>query len=477
MKLVHRIKALNKIEFVRHGKNYLAGNFMVQGLTFLSIPVFTRLLNPDDYGTIAVFTSIVAVFSILLGLNFNGSVTRKYYENDSTFGEFIYSITRFIGVFAFSASLLSLIFSTLLASFFEIPILVFIMAIGVSFFSVFVNMYLSYLQASMQSKRYATISFIQALLILTISICLILWLNEKRYLGKIIAQLLVISVLAIYSLLLLRKLEKPLWDKSHIKYSLKFGVPLIPHTLSHFVLSSFDRIVINQLTNATQTGLYSLAYNVGSILMIIVSGLNNAWVPILFRNLNEAKYNDIQKKSDLYTIVIVYIAFVLALFSREAVMIMASTKYYAALTIIPVIILSTVFIFLYQLCVNYTFYLKKNIWISINTFICGGLNLAMNYVFIPKYGYQAAAWTTLMSYIALFVLNYITARQLMKEKLMNFRFKLFFLALIIAVYFLSHIISLNLHFYLLQLLNKFVFMVITGLGIFFMFKRRFNLHF
>ena len=441
MSISSKLKALNQLEFVRHGKNYLAGNFMVQGLAFISIPILTRLLNPDDYGMIAVFISMVAIFSILLGLNFQGSINRKFYETDDSFGEFIYSSTRFIFFFALVLASVCVLFSSYISAFFDAPKQVFFMALAVSFLSIFRNIYFSFLQASMQSRRFAILSFIQALAILLLGVGLILWLSEKRYLGKLIANLAVVVAFFVFSIVQLKKLEKPKWAFVHVRYALHLGVPLIPHTLSHFILSSFDRIIINQLKDASQTGLYSLAYNVGSLLMVVVGGLNNAWVPIFFKNLNEGKYDEIQRKSDIYALIIIFCAFSISMFAREVVMVMASPQYYAALHIIPVIVLSSVFIFLYQLCVNYTFYVKKNIWISINTLLCGGLNIGLNYMFIPRYGYTAAAWTTLVSYILLFVLNYITAKYFMREKMMNFGSKIKLLAGAIIMYTMTQWIS------------------------------------
>jgi len=466
-----RLKALNQIEFVRHGKNYLAGNFMVQGLNFISIPILTRLLSPEDYGLLAVFMALVAVFTILLGLNFPGAVTRKYYEQDETFGTFIYSTTRFILVFSVTFMVVCLLLSGPIGDYLEAPNKVVLLALGVSFFQVFSNLFFSFLQASQQSRRYAVLSFIQSLLTLGLGVGLILWLSRERYLGKMFAQLAIFGVFAGYSLIQLRKMEKRQWDFSQVRYAMHIGIPLIPHTLSHFILSSFDRLIINQLKDAVQTGLYSLAYNVGSLLMIIVGALNNAWVPIFFKYLNEERYDEIQKKSDGYALVILFCAFGLALFSKEIIMVMASSKYYAALHIIPVIVLGSVFIFLYQLCVNYTFYVKKNIWISINTLFCGGLNIGLNYLYIPKHGYEAAAWTTLVSYILLFAMNYLTARYFMKERLMKFGFKLAVLLGCVCLYLMVRAVSGHLENFIMELLFRVViFSVVLG-GMIHMFQR------
>ena len=63
---------------------------------------------------------------------------------------------------------------------------------------------------------------------------------------------------------------------------------------------------------------------------------------------------------------------------------------------------------------------KKTGAISLFTFIAGFTNIFLNYHFIPKYGYEIAAWTTLASYILLFILHYFNVKFILKEKTINF---------------------------------------------------------
>lgn len=407
---------------------------MTQGLAFVSIPILTRLLDPDDYGVLSVFTAFVAVFSILLGLNFHGAVSRKYYEKDGTFGPFLFTSHQFIRLAGLGGLLIFGFVVAPLGEFFEVPWIVVLAGLMVSYFTITFNIYLAYLQASLQSRRYAWFSFAQALGILVLGITMILCMDNNRYLGKIAAQTIVGAFFAVLAWRQLRKVWTRQWDWRYVRYALQLGIPLIPHTLSTFILASSDRIIINQLETSWKTGLYSLAYAVGSLILVFITAANNAWVPIFFQHLNAGEHASIQKKSDAYAILVVTLAFLISLFSKEVVMVLASPAYFEALALVPVITLGSVFIFLYQMCVNYTFYLKRNIWISVNTLICGSLNIALNYLFIPRRGYQAAAWTTLASFILLFILNYITARRLMAGKVMGFVFKFVILILSILLY-------------------------------------------
>ena len=174
-------------------------------------------------------------------------------------------------------------------------------------------------------------------------------------------------------------------------------MPLIPHALSGIILSHFDRIIINQISGTIETGLYSFAYNIGMIMNIIVLAMNKSWVPIFYNNLRKEEYNKIYNLAYNYSKYIFFAAIVLTAFSQEVVIIMADKSYYSSLSLIPIIILGYVFVFLYTLYANYSFYRKKTLLISIATLLAGGVNIGLNYLLIPRFGYIAAAFTTLIS--------------------------------------------------------------------------------
>ena len=95
------------------------------------------------------------------------------------------------------------------------------------------------------------------------------------------------------------------------------------------------------------------------------------------------------------------------LISPELVRLLGPEEYREGTVLIPIIIVSYIFQFMYTLLVNVQFYEKKNYYVPIGTTIAAALNIVLNIIFIPRYGYQAAAVTTLISYIVLFILHYI----------------------------------------------------------------------
>lgn len=413
------IKKLKNNSFFSNSKNYLIAEFFNKGIVFITIPFFTRFLIPEEYGLLAIFTSVVSIFTILNGLNLHGAVTRRYYEEDNNFKSFLGSNLLFATVINITILIVGYILKDQIASFFRISGNLFYIGLIVSSLGFFILLELSCLRASQQSKKYAKLSIIRNLLMIIVAMVGVFFLKKDKYMGKVYAQLLSSTIVFIFVYFKLIKKSEYKFNIEHLKYALSFSIPLIPHALSGFILAQFDRIIINQLSGSYETGLYSFAYNIGMIMNVFVISMNRAWSPILFNNLKRNEYDNIEKLGGNYIKITFLISFLLILFSREIVMVMADEKYYKALEIVPLIIMGYVAVFLYTLFSGYTFYRKKTGLISIFTFIAGGTNILLNYIFIPLYGYIAAAWTTLFSYFLLFVLHYINSKFILKENVIS----------------------------------------------------------
>lgn len=448
------LKYNKKGSFFNHSKNYLIAEFFNKGLSFLTIPIFTRLLLPEEYGIIAVFTSIISIFTVLMGMNFHGSVSRNYFEEDNNFPSFVGTNIFFLFFTNIILLVIFFLFRGYLSAFFVIDRNIFFFATIVSSLSVFITIEMVYFQASQQSGKYALLSIIRNVSMTLIAVVWVYLLKDNRYMGRIYAQLVSVMIIFIFVIINLIRLSKFNFKIGHIKYALLFGVPLIPHALSGFVLAQFDRVIINQISGSYETGLYSFAYNIGMLMNVFIMSMNQAWNPIFYKHLKNSAYNEIQALSEKYVKVTFLIAFLLILFSKEIVIIMADEKYFKSLEILPIIIIGYLGVFLYTLFSGYAFYRKKTGLISLFTFIAGFTNIGLNYLFIPKYGYIAAAWTTLFSYYLLFTLHYINAKFILKEKVI--KEGSIFINLSVLISIVSIFLLIKFDNYFLQLVFKLV---------------------
>lgn len=455
-----KIIGKENFEFVNHAKNYMTATFFTKALGFISVPVFTRLLTPNEYGILSIFTSIISISTILLGLNFNGAVNRYYHEDDKKFGEFISSNILFLFIFNIISFYIINLFKKEISVLINIDVNIFIIAVIIGIFNIPINMFLAYLQTSKQSHKYSLLSVSKSILILVVSIVWVYLLSEKRYFGKIYGNLFINGFIFVISIFYFLRLGKLKIKFKYIKYSLLFGIPLIPHAISGFVLSYFDRIAINQLTGSLNTGLYSFAYNVGMIMNVVVMAMNKAWVPMFYENLKKDNFLKINNMAKNYSKYIFLAAISLILFSKELVIILADEKYYDALDLVPIIILSYVFVFFYTLFANYSFYRKKTGLISLATFTAGIINVFLNYWLIPKFGYISAAYTTLFSYILLFIFHYINVKFILKNKMIEIKFILLdFLIVLFILFFYLLFSNLIINYLILFIIKSIIFII------------------
>ena len=193
-------------------------------------------------------------------------------------------------------------------------------------------------------------------------------------------------------------------------------------------------------------------------------GMLQAWSPMFYDKLNDKKYDDINSLTKKYTKIVLIIAFTLILFARELVMLMADKKYYVALNIVPVVIISYLFFFLYTMYVSFAFYYKKTQLIALITIIAGSVNIVLNYLFIPKFGYTIAAWTTLISYVVLFVLHYVNVKFKIKPVWLT-NLKIFLPPLLIFFLFVTTFAFLTgtLHNYFILLISKIILLCFMAL--------------
>ena len=404
------------MDFLTHSKNYFTATLLLKGIYFLTIPIFTALLTPTDYGILGIYSSLVSIFTVIIGLNFDSATVRYYYEDQDDYEDFIHSVYFFVTCLGLVGIGLVYLFRSGIAFYFNVPENIVLCAVLVPFFNNSFMMYLSTMQAKKQSKRYTWIVLVQRLLSLVLTIVVIYLMKNDRYLGRVYMELAV-AVLSFF--LFLKYFGKKFHFRFYyIKYAAKIAIPLIPHVLSAFILSYFARIMINKTEGSADAGIFSFADDVGSVMMVISMSFNKSWTPIFYQKMNENDVTGIRQQTVRIIKYTILAAIFLIFFSREMILLMANQKYISALSIVPIIILGKAFGPLYTIYSHITDYYKKMIAISITTILVGFFNIFLNSVYIPHYGLIAGAYTALVCSFLLFVFHYITARFILGSKVL-----------------------------------------------------------
>ncbi|MBS2100777.1 lipopolysaccharide biosynthesis protein [Carboxylicivirga linearis] len=393
-------------ELLKHSFNYLSGDFLSKGLVFITLPLFTRIMTPNDYGVLSVYNSFVSLVAIFFGFGTRGAIVRYYHEKNRDFSSFLGTTLIFLLFIFTSLFSLSFLFEKDLETYLNIPTsIVYMGLLGGAFISIF-DIYKAFLQASKRSKKYAKINVVNTVGFISLAIIFILILPLQNYLSYAIAKVLMGSLVLVYCLIQFNKIAVWQADRRHLAYVVKFSIPIVFHLLSQNVLTSFDQLIINSLVGPESTGLYSVGYKVGMIQNIFVGAFMGAWSPLFYQKMNEKSFSDIHSLIKKYAKIISLSAIFLIFFSKELLLIFSTKVYYEAYKVIPYVVMGYFLFFIYSVYSGYLLYHKKNIFLAIFTILVGIFNIVMNYLLIPKWGYIAAAWTTVLSYLLLVLIHY-----------------------------------------------------------------------
>ncbi|MBN2342984.1 MAG: oligosaccharide flippase family protein [Deltaproteobacteria bacterium] len=416
--LIRRVGKEN-LEFLTHTRNYLSATVIQSILMALAIPVITQLLLPEEYGVLSVFVSLYTLLSIAFSLNLRAGIVRYYLDFSDDFDKALGANLLFAGLSTLLIGGVAFIFAAPLAKWIGISIHVYQYAIVTAAFSGILEIYLSYLRGSKQSKHFSLISVLRTALILGGAVILIFQMEDHKYLGKVYAEAIVVGAFSVYALFSMARLSRFSTETKYIRYTCRFSLPLIPHAISRYILGYFDRIIILQLTTKAATGLYSLVYDIAMAMDVIVMATIKAWQPIFFEEYGKGNIKKIERMAVVYSGYMYFAAAAIICFGADLARLFVPSSYFPGLTLLPTLVIGYVFVFLYTLFFQYASYNKKTELISISTLLAGAANIGLNYWFIPIYGYQAAAYTTTASFGLLFIFHYVNTRFVLKAKVIR----------------------------------------------------------
>ena len=230
-------------------------------------------------------------------------------------------------------------------------------------------------------------------------------------LGGCVAQILTALII---TGLLLKEWFVPRLAWRHISSSLAFGLPIVPHLLSGWVLGFVGRIMLERMAPLDEVGRYTLAYNLAHDPAHDVTSINQAYQPYYY-NLMTSSPNPRQKILRILSFYIAGIGFVAlvgSLFAGELVHLLTPPRYHESARYVPPILLGYLMVGLYFFVSSPIFFHKKTHLLPFITGIAAILNIILNYLLIPKYGAIAAAWVTFICYLFMLVVYYVIAQRL-----------------------------------------------------------------
>lgn len=407
---------------------YLICQLLIKGVTFITTPIFARLLTKSEFGDVNNFFAWQAILLPLITLDLRVTINKARYDFERDNDSYLTSILLTSNIITMIMLLIVELNRILFENIFSMSIIyIRIMLIYIIFQTAFDYQQIQY-NIFHKYKRFVFYTVLSTVSSVLLSVVLVLFMKD-RYAGRVFGMVIpaVIVDLIIYINILNRSNK---FQLSYVKYAVFMAIPLIPSALSSTILSTSDRAMITQICGSEQTALYSIAYSVSSIAGILWSALNQAWGPWLYDKFQEKRYVEIKKISKKFALLYAGLIIGIMLIAPEIVYVMGGKVYIEAIGVMPPVILSMVFQFFYSFYFNTEYFYGETYVISIGTTIAALINFGLNYIFIPKYGYIAAAYTTLVGYAIMYVYHYLIVKIKLKK---SFMFDNQFHALVIAV--------------------------------------------
>lgn len=397
---------------------YTVANVSIRAVAIITTPIYTGMLTTADYGKANTFNSWIDVFNVFACLCVVYSIGRAKLDFKDKFDEYMSALQGLSSSFGFILLVLAFIFRESLAAWihYEVPL-----AVGL-FAYLCVSPSVEYM---MQKCRYEyrykeniLISVITCIGQVGLSITLMLLFNDSRYIGKILGVMLPTALMGIVFYIRFIVKGRVFYNREYWVYALKIGLPMIPHGLAMILLAQMDRIMIKDMIGDADSGLYIFGYSFASLLMIFTNAIGQAWLPWFNETLYSGgveKIKQIQKKLVLLGC---FLSFAFIVAAPEALMLLSvsNDSYWIAKFVVPPIVLGTLAQYFYTNYVNVEIFLKKTPVIAAGSCFAAALNYVLNAYFIPRYGYIAAAYTTLASYFILMIVHYITVRFVLRKK-------------------------------------------------------------
>lgn len=385
----------------------------------VSIPIFTRLFTPGDYGNYVLVMATVSVMAAMVGW-LSMSIIRFYtvYEMEGHLQEFYSTVIRWLIISVLTIALIFVGVIILIKNVLENQ-LYRLMLVGtlVFIFTACFQVLAHFLRAKRKVGLYSGFFVWKSMAGLGIGIALVLvfGMNVEGLLwGTIFGVLLAFPFL--WKPTIGTQSAKGGTSSVLTKEMVKYSIPLVIGNLAALILSLSDRYILEFFRGAHEVGIYSASYFISEKSIFLIASLFSlSSFPIsviVWEKEGEQKSQDFISSVTRYYLLLCVPAVVgLSILSRPIIEVFTGVGYQEGFRIMPFVALGGLLFGIEQRYhFGFVFY-KKTHFIMTTIVLAGLINVVLNLLFVPRYGYMAASVTTLIGYGVLLIIMVISSRR------------------------------------------------------------------
>jgi len=398
--------------------SYSGVNMLNAAVPFLLLPVLTKYLSPSDYGLLSLIQLLILISFPILLMNTQGLLPIEYsrfsFENFQT----LVSTIIWISVVGFLfLEIIFFIFKFYIVKYFHIPTsFIYLIPFFVLLQAVPTIIPIIF-QARKEPFNFGKYKISMTLTNFLLSLLFLLYFIHG-WQGRLYGIVGSYAIFTLIGFIILLKLDllKFKFNKKMLISALRFGLPLIPHTIAGIFLSMSDRIFLVNILGEDSVGIYSVAFQIASAISIVMGSVNQAWAPILYEKLNQKpsfcdKISIVKTTYKIMAFMLIFTIFFMFI-SPYIYDIFIDKRYHIAKKITIFIALAFLFQGFYFMVTNYIFYSKKTKILSYITISSLLLSLVLNYFLIQSFGIFGSSYALIIVWLFQFILTFYISNKI-----------------------------------------------------------------
>lgn len=390
---------------------FIICSFLQRGISFITVPIFTRVLTTEQYGTYSLYLSWLQIITIITTLNLhNGVFDNGMSKFDDDRDKYIAAMQGLTITFTTIVFVVYAAASNFWSNLIGLAPIYILMMFAEMAAKPALSFWSGKQRFEYKYKRLVFVTLAKSLANPLLGLVFVFTFADKAF-GRILSVVVVEVLFCGFFLVIQFARGKVFYSKEYWFYALKLAIPMLPHYLSGTVLNHGDRIMIEKMVSTSAVALYSVAYSIGMLVQMFTSSINSAITPWLYKKLKNEDVRAVGKTINGILLLVAGISICLMLVSPEVMLLFGSGKYVEGAYVVPPVAASVFFIFLYTLFSLPQFYYEKTTFLFVGSIIAAGLNVLLNYIFIGLFGYVAAAYTTLACYVLYSIGHYFVSKK------------------------------------------------------------------
>lgn len=388
-----------EIKFAKNTVVVGVGKILTQAISFFLLPLYTSKLSTAEYGTIDLYQTYASIIMVFLFLQIDQALFRFLVESRQDKNKLRGTI------------------STALFSCAAIDGILIIVGTVVGYSSQWKYLFymiaaLHILENMLQISRgigdnltYTVGNFINSTLLILLNIvCLVVFKMKSSgiFISMIISSLAAATFI-FFRLGIMNMIHPQYYSKDLHKALLRYSIPLVPNAASGWVISASDRLILSLFCGVSTIGILTVSQKFSVAIFNVFCILNITWneyVSMNVKHCNEVKFSEIKN-----IILSLFAAICLGAISVIPMIfgLLIDPSYSEAYYVIPLYIVGIFFNIGTNVITAFYIALKKTKDIAKTAIVAAGINILINLIFVSNIGIYAAALSTIVSFVLVFI--------------------------------------------------------------------------